>query len=74
MHVVSFMTKRTRPKRRVKFKAKGPAPRAKGKHHPTGYCKRVKMGRNRKCSIELCKTGRGKTGWKFKKGTKRCSR
>ena len=33
-------------------------------------CKRVKMGKKRGCTIELCKTSKGR--WKFQKGTSKC--
>jgi hypothetical protein len=39
-----------------------------------GECKRVITGRTKNCTIEFCRTGRGKTGYEFKKGTRRCGR
>ena len=35
-------------------------------------CKRVQNKRTG-CSMLLCKTGRGKTGWQFQKGSSSCS-
>ena len=44
------------------------APRGRG-----GKCKTV---RNRRtgCTVKLCFTGRGRTGWQFQKGTVKCPR
>lgn len=40
-----------------------------------GECRRVKTGRNaNQCTIELCRTGKGKTGYEFQRGSRRCSR
>lgn len=40
--------------------------------HRGKRCKRVHNPRTR-CSMLLCHTGRGKTGWRFVKGSSECS-
>lgn len=35
-------------------------------------CKRVKTGRKRGCTIELCPPASGRGRWRFMKGTRRC--
>ncbi len=45
--------------------------------HKGKRCKRVKMGKKRGCTIELCYVGKSrkhKSGWSFQKGTSRCGR
>lgn len=37
----------------------------------TGKCRTVKSGKG-KCTIKLCHTGEGVSGWTFTKGTRRC--
>lgn len=54
--------------KKVSFKASVPRKHKVFKgDEPTGTCKRIKAGKNG--TIELCKTGRGKTGYRFKKGS-----
>jgi hypothetical protein len=48
--------------------------RSSGAKLAIGECKRVVTGRDRKCTIEFCHTGKGRTGYGFSKGTRRCGR
>ncbi len=60
---VSF---RTKSGRRVTFTAKRKKRSKTAAEKPVGFCKKVKNPRTGK-TVWLCKTGRGKTGWKFRK-------
>lgn len=54
------------PKRKAK-------PRS-GKRLELGECKLVPTGKKKNCQIELCRTGKGRTGYQFTPDSRRCGK
>lgn len=42
-------------------------------HFDDKLCRRVRVGKQRSCTMVQCRKEAGRGRWQFKKGTKRCS-